>query len=78
MIKARYGNTPAEDDMLRRFLREKLTEAAPEPRRSPRQPSSDRNAASGREPPRAARHRSDGQSPPEESTATKVLPAAEP
>jgi proteasome lid subunit RPN8/RPN11 len=31
LIKSRYGNTPAEDDLLRRFLRDKLTGPAQAP-----------------------------------------------
>ncbi len=33
-IKAQYGNTPAEDDMLRRLLRDKLTRATQAPPQS--------------------------------------------
>ena len=50
-IKDQYGNTPAEDELLRRFLRDKLTE--PAPTRSAARPGQHQDRAR----PRAARLR---------------------
>jgi proteasome lid subunit RPN8/RPN11 len=49
-IKNRYGNTPAEDELLQRFLRDKLTEPAPG---MPQSAPASAATIPGREPPRS-------------------------